>query len=42
VAQVQDLFASHTYRAFENSGYSPHFEEQALFDAILLEWLKRN
>ena len=38
----KDLLANHTYRAFEKSGHSPHFEEQALFDETLLEWLKRN
>jgi len=36
------LLTNHTYRAFEKSGHYPHFEEQALFDATLLESLKRN
>ena len=40
--KFKDLLAKHTYRAFEKSGHYPHFEEQALFDATLLEWLKRN
>jgi len=39
--KFKDLFVNHTYRAFEKSGHYPHFEEQALFDARLLEWLKR-
>jgi len=39
--RFKDLLANHTYRAFEKSGHSPHFEEQALFDETLLDWLKR-
>jgi hypothetical protein len=38
----RNLLANHGYRAFEKSGHYPHFEEQALFDATLLEWLKHN
>jgi pimeloyl-ACP methyl ester carboxylesterase len=40
--KFKDLLANHSYRAFEKSGHYPHFEEQALFEATLLEWLKRN
>jgi len=40
--KVKDLLPNHTYRVFEKSGHFPHFEEQALFDATLLEWLKGN
>ena len=40
--KFKDLLANHSYRAFEKSGHYPHFEEQPLFDATLLEWLKRN
>ena len=39
--KFKDLLPNHTYRAFEKSGHYPHFEEQAAFDATLLEWLKR-
>ena len=39
--KFKDLLPNHTYRAFEKSGHYPHFEEQARFDATLLEWLKR-
>ena len=38
--KFKDLLPNHTYRAFEKSGHYPHFEEQAAFDATLLEWLK--
>jgi hypothetical protein len=30
------------YRAFEKSGHFSHFEDRALFDSTLLEWLKLN
>jgi pimeloyl-ACP methyl ester carboxylesterase len=39
---TSDLLANNTYRAFEKSGHYPHFAKPALFDAALLEWLKRN
>ncbi|MDO8431671.1 MAG: alpha/beta hydrolase [Candidatus Binatus sp.] len=38
--KTKDLISNHTFRAFEKSGHYPHFEEQELFDATLLEWLK--
>jgi proline iminopeptidase len=40
--KFKDLLANHSYRAFEKSGHWPHFEEQSMFDATLLEWLKRS
>jgi proline iminopeptidase len=40
--KIKDLLANHTYVAFEKSGHYPHFEQQELFDATLLQWLKRS
>jgi hypothetical protein len=36
------LLANRSCPAFERSGHYPHFEEQALFGATVLEWLKGN
>jgi proline iminopeptidase len=38
--KTMDAIPNHTFRAFEKSGHYPHFEEQKLFDATLLDWLK--
>jgi proline iminopeptidase len=35
-----DVFSDLTLHMFEKSGHNPHFEEQELFDKLLLEWLE--
>ena len=36
---VRDKFRNLTIRVFENSSHAPQFEEPALFDKALIEWL---
>ena len=38
----QDSFSNLSYNLFEKSGHYPMFEEPALFDKKLIEWMKRN
>ncbi len=38
---VRGKFNDLTVRIFEKSGHTPHFEESALFDQELLEWVSR-
>jgi len=38
----QDSFPNLSYNLFEKSGHYPMFEEPALFDKQLIEWMKRN
>lgn len=38
--KTKDLISNHSFYAFEKSGHYPQFEEQELFDATLLDWLK--
>jgi proline iminopeptidase len=37
---VKDKFRDLTIRIFEQSGHTPQYEEAALFDTVLLEWLR--
>jgi proline iminopeptidase len=38
-AAYREHFKDLTVRVFENSGHTPQFEESALFDAELMQWL---
>jgi proline iminopeptidase len=38
-APYRERFEDLTVRVFEKSGHTPQFEESALFDAELLQWL---
>ncbi|HEV8366667.1 MAG TPA: alpha/beta hydrolase [Pyrinomonadaceae bacterium] len=38
----KDSFPNLSYNLFEKSGHCPMFEEPALFDKQLIEWMKRN
>jgi proline iminopeptidase len=40
-APYREQFKDLTVRVFEKSGHTPQFEESALFDAELLQWLSR-
>jgi proline iminopeptidase len=40
--RYRSMFPDLTIRIFEHSGHSPQYEEAALFDETLIEWLKQD
>jgi proline iminopeptidase len=39
---IKELLGNCAYHAFERSGHYPHWEEEATFNALLLNWLRTN